>query len=1313
MTRLPLALPLGFLLASALPPAAQAPDPFSPDVMIAFLGDQGLGGNSEAVLALIRDEGADAVIHAGDFDYEDDPPAWDAQIDAFLGPDFPYFASAGNHDQGQFYDAGGYQDLLEARMNRLGIPWEGDLGVRSSFHFEDILIVFTAPGSYGNGDEVFAPYLRDVLAADDSVWSISAWHKNMRRMQVGGKSNETGWDVYEESRRGGAIIATAHEHSYSRTHLMADFEKQVVASTGSPLLLAADDPATPEDEGRSFAFVSGLGGHSIRNQETGGPWWASVYTSDQGARPGALFGIFNYEGDPNLARFYFKDIGGRVVDDFFVTSSLVPAPPSLRIEDVAVAEGDSGSSEAVLRATLLNATGDEVSVDYATVDGDATAGVDYEGTAGHLVFSGDVTEQSVTVSIMGDESGEGEESFFVELLAPEGAIVTRARGEVVIVDDDAPPAPLLLEVGTQGPGHVTLDPPGGLYLPGTLVWLTAVAAPGHVFAGWEGELSGVQNPATVLVDRDRQVDARFVALEPALLQVESGAAENANSVSTTAPLLPADGQLYVAAIAFKPDVAVTGVTGLGLAWSPVRAQCAGRGQTGLAVWQARGEPTVAGLVTATFSQTPSASVLAVSRYDGVGAIDPLRGVSANSVGIAGACTGGSDGDAYALELDTATSNSVVYVAAAPRHIAHLPGPGFVERVALVAGGTGSAAGISVADARAGALGPFSVTGAFGADVDWAVVAVEIPVATPFFLTVEPSPGGSIRADPYLGAHVPGTPVELTALPDGEHRFAGWSGDLAGEQNPSTLTMDSDKLVGASFVPQFRVDPMAASGGSITLDPPGGLYDAGTTVALTAVPDAKHRFTGWGGALTGLQNPASLAVDGNAVVSAGFVQLFDLSVSSGPGGSVALDPPSGPYADGSSVTLTALPQANYRFGSWSGVVAGAGNPAVLVIEADETVTATFVLQPTLSVTPAEGGSVTLDPPGGRYDQGTSVTVTAVPAPRHRFAGWSGALSGSANPATVVVDADRTIGASFVPQVTLGVAAPPGGSVALDPPGGLYDLGTTVRLTATPDAGAIFAGWNRDLSGATNPADVVVDRDLRIRAHFLIPVSLEQLESGMSGSGGSVSTAGTLVAVDDHLYLAAIASRPNVAVTGVSGLGLAWSEVGQQCAGRNQTGVALWQARGHPVGDGVVEATFSEPAQNAVLAVTRYANAGALRSAAAMFANTIGVAGPCDGGVDQDAYAHALDTGAPGGLLYVATADRNRDHLPGSGYTERIELHKGSGGSVAGLAISDRRIGAAGLTAVEGSFSGVVDWALLAIEIPAAAPPPEGDSRHLRR
>ncbi len=318
---------LWLYLAVALPsPLWAAALETPPNFTIAFIGDQGLGPDPQAVLQLIQDEGADAVLHQGDFDYQNDPRAWDDQISAILGPDFPYFASAGNHDFEYFFARKGYLHFLAARMFRLGIGWSGTLGAKSSFKYKGIFFVLTSPGIFGPGNGFFDDYIRDELAADGSIWRISGWHKSQRLMQVGGKPSETGWGVYEESRRGGAIIATAHEHSYSRTHLLSDCSQQTVASTSDTLVLARDDPATPADEGQSFVFVSGLGGRSIRDQELSGAWWASIYTSTQNADFGALFGVFNYEGNPRLAYFYFKALDGTIADEFFVQSPLGEEP---------------------------------------------------------------------------------------------------------------------------------------------------------------------------------------------------------------------------------------------------------------------------------------------------------------------------------------------------------------------------------------------------------------------------------------------------------------------------------------------------------------------------------------------------------------------------------------------------------------------------------------------------------------------------------------------------------------------------------------------------------------------------------------------------------------------------------------------------------------------------------------------------------------------------------------------------------------------------------------------------------------------------
>jgi hypothetical protein len=144
----------------------------------------------------------------------------------------------------------------------------------------------------------------------------------MERMQVGGKGDDTGWGVYDESANGGAIIVAGHEHSYSRSHLLSSVSQQIVASTSDVMTLT---------KGQSFVVVSGLGGESIRPQRLSGPWWARIYVSKclrdnpactPNATFGAFFGVFNVNGIPNKAEFYFKDINGKIVDRFTVMSDV-------------------------------------------------------------------------------------------------------------------------------------------------------------------------------------------------------------------------------------------------------------------------------------------------------------------------------------------------------------------------------------------------------------------------------------------------------------------------------------------------------------------------------------------------------------------------------------------------------------------------------------------------------------------------------------------------------------------------------------------------------------------------------------------------------------------------------------------------------------------------------------------------------------------------------------------------------------------------------------------------------------------------------
>ena len=93
---------------------------------MAFVGDTDDGAEFEAVLNMILSEGADAVLHQGDFDYSRNPTAFFSLIDSVLGPTFPYLLSVGNHDDLAWNEDCGdpdgcYATFLKARMAALGI----------------------------------------------------------------------------------------------------------------------------------------------------------------------------------------------------------------------------------------------------------------------------------------------------------------------------------------------------------------------------------------------------------------------------------------------------------------------------------------------------------------------------------------------------------------------------------------------------------------------------------------------------------------------------------------------------------------------------------------------------------------------------------------------------------------------------------------------------------------------------------------------------------------------------------------------------------------------------------------------------------------------------------------------------------------------------------------------------------------------------------------------------------------------------------------------------------------------------------------
>ncbi|MDZ7344555.1 MAG: choice-of-anchor D domain-containing protein, partial [candidate division KSB1 bacterium] len=244
-----------------------------------------------------------------------------------------------------------------------------------------------------------------------------------------------------------------------------------------------------------------------------------------------------------------------------------------------------------------------------------------------------------------------------------------------------------LTTNVVGDGSIALDPLGGIYEEGTVVTVTAIPGPGFQFSGWSGDLSGSTNPATITMNANKNVTANFSPSDPggspgtiAHEETQTGGSTGSTTVATSASLIGVNGHLYLAAISNRANRSVTSVSGLGLTWTRIKAQCTTKGRLGLEVWMAQGAPSGNGVVTAQFSAAPTNATIAVSRYSGVSTINPIGNlISGNLNGLDGTCSTGEESNSYSFNLVATTNGAMVYGAVSMRQQTHTPGAGYTER----------------------------------------------------------------------------------------------------------------------------------------------------------------------------------------------------------------------------------------------------------------------------------------------------------------------------------------------------------------------------------------------------------------------------------------------------------------------------------------------------------------------------------------------------------------------------------------------------------------------------------------------------------
>ena len=215
------------------------------------------------------------------------------------------------------------------------------------------------------------------------------------------------------------------------------------------------------------------------------------------------------------------------------------------------------------------------------------------------------------------------------------------------------------------------------------------------------------------------------------------------------------------------------------------------------------------------------------------------------------------------------------------------------------------------------------------------------------------------------------------------------------------------------------------------------------------------------------------------------EVYTLTVTPIGEGSVEASPDQASYLLGDNVQLTASPSTGWSFTGWGGDASGTDNPLVVNIDASKTVTATFTQDVySLTISSEGNGGVTLNNPGP-YHLNDVVELTATPGPWWVLSSWSGDLTGSGNPATITMDGDKSVTATFTQLeylITTHVDPAEGGSISADLPGP-YHYGDVVTLTPSANSGYNFVEWlGAGVDGPANRRVITVTGDMDVTATF---------------------------------------------------------------------------------------------------------------------------------------------------------------------------------------------------------------------------------------
>jgi hypothetical protein len=436
------------------------------------------------------------------------------------------------------------------------------------------------------------------------------------------------------------------------------------------------------------------------------------------------------------------------------------------------------------------------------------------------------------------------------------------------------------------------------------------------------------------------------------------------------------------------------------------------------------------------------------------------------------------------------------------------------------------------------------------------------------ITTAASSGGTVSISPasptndgYYQAFPNATSLTITATPNSGYYFAGFTGNsgLSGTTNPQTLTVTGSATIGANFYPMTTISVVPSNGiiyvdnvaytgsttfpnatsASLTTTPwtPGTIHTVDASKTYVG-PGTNQAFLNWG-LPTGASfvcppsspaGPCTYALPSGAssvLASFNISNLLTLAASPTAGGSLTASPTSttgdaaGYYGPNTNITITATAATGYYFKTMTLPGGNSPSPAITVINQPSTVTGVFGTDPAITLQSAPSGQIiyvdgvavmtpqtyTTWVPGSTHTLDASTTATNTVGEHQTWTKWEG-RSNSASFTYSVPDGNTTLTADFNLSYLLTLNANGPGTLAALPVSptadGYYGSGTSVSITATPNATYSFLGFSGGIGGTANPGSIMMNAPETVTGSFGVNQTAVSFTTNVAASEGSTIT-----------------------------------------------------------------------------------------------------------------------------------------------------------------------------------------------------------------